>query len=46
MVCNLAAKTKGDFKINLGKIWDNPSLDGKTTGKGLADDAAWVQKDI
>jgi hypothetical protein len=45
LVCQLPSATKGIYKINLGKIWDNPTLDGKTTGKSLADDLVFSQVD-
>jgi hypothetical protein len=46
MVCDLGGEVKsGTFKINITKVYDNPSMDGKTTGKILASDLTWSQAD-
>jgi hypothetical protein len=45
MVCDLPGKTKGHYKISIAKVYDNPSLDGKTAGKIIAHDLTWTQDD-
>lgn len=45
MVCNVPKKTKGEFKLTISKVYDNPSLDGKTVGKVIAKDLVWTQND-
>lgn len=45
LVCNYGEKTKGDFKLSIAKVYDNPSNDGKTVGKVLAKDLNWTQSD-
>jgi hypothetical protein len=37
MVCKLADKTKGDYRIVVTRIFDNPGADGETKGKVLAE---------
>jgi hypothetical protein len=36
MVCTLAEKEKGDYKILVTRVYDNPESDGATKGKVLA----------
>ncbi len=45
LVCTIGSETRGDFKITIAKIYDNPSLDGKTIGKVIAKDLSWSQSD-
>jgi hypothetical protein len=35
MVCKLGSKTKGDYRILVTRIFDNPGADGETKGKVL-----------
>jgi hypothetical protein len=35
MVCVIGAATKGDFKIEIAKVYANPSSDGKTKGEAI-----------
>jgi hypothetical protein len=46
LVCKLSVPAKGEFKFLLGKVLDNPELDGKTAGKILADDVIWTHADV
>lgn len=45
LVCKVEGKTSGDFKLTVSKVYDNPSLDGKTVGKIIAKDLSWTQSD-
>ncbi len=45
LVCDTHNDQKGDFTIHFAKIYDNPSLDGKTTGKVIAENLEWRQPD-
>lgn len=45
MVCDLGDKSEGQFKIVFGRIFDNPTNDGATTGKVLADGIEWKADD-
>jgi len=45
MVCETEGTKKGPFKLMVAKIYDNPSLDGKTVGKVIANDLTWEQDD-
>lgn len=46
MVCDLGVDVGGgDFKVNLARVYDNPSHDGKTPGEVLAVGIKWVQPD-
>jgi hypothetical protein len=41
LVCSLGAETPGPMRISVARIYDNPSLDGKTVGKIVAKDLEW-----
>jgi hypothetical protein len=45
MVCDTNVKATGPFKLRVYKVYDNPSMDGKTVGKVLATDLRWSQDD-
>lgn len=45
LVCRTEGAENGDFKLNLSKVYENPSLDGKTVGKVIAKDLSWSQSD-
>jgi hypothetical protein len=45
LVCSMEAKAKGHFKIVVNRVYDNPSLDGKTVGKVIAEGLTWSQDD-
>ncbi len=45
MVCVLGMEAKGDFKVTLARVYENPSNDGKTPGEVMAKDIKWVQPD-
>ena len=44
LVCKAEAKN-GDFKLKISKVYSNPSMDGKTVGKVLAENLNWAQSD-
>lgn len=41
LVCRLGSETTGPFKINIVRVYENPNLDGKTTGKVIASNIEW-----
>jgi hypothetical protein len=41
MVCRLGGETKGDFRVLIKKIYENPAQDGKTVGQLLGSDVEW-----
>ena len=43
--CELPARTMGEFKLNVSKVYDNPSGDGRTPGKTIANDVTWTAPD-
>lgn len=45
MVCDLGDKAEGPFKIVFGRIFDNPTNDGATTGKVISDSIEWKADD-
>lgn len=45
LVCRYGEKVGGDFKLSVSKVYDNPSLDGKTVGKVIAKGMSWSQSD-
>ena len=45
LVCKTEGTQTGEFKLSLSKIYENPSLDGKTVGKVVAKDLTWEQSD-
>ena len=45
MVCDTRLKAKGPFKIVFGRVFDNPSNDGATTGKMIAEGVEWKAND-
>jgi hypothetical protein len=45
MVCDTHEKASGPFKIIFGRIFDNPSNDGATTGKIIAEGVEWKAND-
>jgi hypothetical protein len=45
MVCKTEDHKKGDFKLNIARIYNNPSLDGKTVGKIIAKGLSFTQSD-
>lgn len=45
LVCNIGDESKGDFKILVSKIYENPSMDGRTVGKVIGKDIVWKQDD-
>lgn len=44
-VCLLPGKTKGEYSVRIGKVFDNPSGDGKTAGKVIGENLVWRQAD-
>jgi hypothetical protein len=44
MVCDLGSKSKGDYVIQIGQVFDNPEGDGSTKGKVLAEKIAWTAR--
>ena len=40
LVCKLPTQAKGEYTITVGHVYTNPSLDGKTIGKPVAQDFA------
>ena len=45
MVCKTAGNPRGDFKLSIAKVYNNPSLDGKTVGTVIAKELTWSQSD-
>lgn len=45
LVCRTEGATRGDFKLSINKVYNNPSLDGKTVGKVIAENLTWSQDD-
>lgn len=45
LVCKTEGSANGDFKLAVAKVYENPSLDGKTVGKVVAKDLSWAQSD-
>jgi hypothetical protein len=45
MVCTYGEKAKGDYKILISRIYDNPSSNGKDSGEVLATDLVWIARD-
>ena len=45
MVCDTQSKATGPFTLTIAKVYDNPSLDGKTVGKVIAKGLSWTQDD-
>jgi hypothetical protein len=45
MSCKLSAKTSGDYGISIAHIYENLKLDGKTSGRTLAENLKWRQID-
>ena len=45
LVCRTEGTEKGDFQLKIAKVYDNPSLDGKTVGKVIAENLEWKQSD-
>lgn len=41
LVCRYDEETKGEYKVTIGSIYDNPSGDGKITGKKIANNLVW-----
>lgn len=41
LVCRLSAENSGATRINIARVYDNPSGDGKTTGKVIARNIDW-----
>ncbi|MGE4132787.1 MAG: hypothetical protein AB7F86_14175 [Bdellovibrionales bacterium] len=46
MVCQIGTDAEGDFKIEIGNIYENPTGDGKTTGKTMAQGISWTAPDL
>ncbi len=46
VVCDLPTVVKGEYSIILGKVYANPTNDGYTQGKVLADTVVWKTSDI
>ena len=46
VVCDLPTEVKGEYSIILGKVYANPSNDGYTQGKVLADTVVWKTSDV
>lgn len=45
LVCKTSGGTRGEFSIEISRIYDNPSMDGKTVGKVVAKGLSWTQSD-
>ncbi len=45
LVCRHEEEAKGDYKITIGSVYDNPSGDGKITGKKIANNLVWKKAD-
>jgi len=45
LVCVYGSDTKGDFRIVIDRIFENPSGDGRQTGKVVAQKIEWNQPD-
>jgi len=45
LVCDLPTDVKGDYSIIFGNVYANPSNDGYTQGKVLADTFVWKTSD-
>lgn len=41
LVCEIGEKYKGDYRIVVGRVYENTGGDGKTLGKVLAKDVDW-----
>lgn len=46
MVCSFGGETKGDFKVVIHRVFENPTNDGKTAGKLIGNEISWEQKDV
>lgn len=45
LVCRYGTDTKGDFRIVIEKVFDNPANDGRTAGKVIGEKIEWKQPD-
>ncbi|HMN67136.1 MAG TPA: hypothetical protein PKC28_01225 [Bdellovibrionales bacterium] len=45
LVCRTEGAERGDFVLSVRKVYDNPSMDGKTVGKSVAENLTWNQND-
>jgi hypothetical protein len=45
LVCRTEGAQLGHFALSINKVYNNPSLDGKTVGKVIAQDLKWSQDD-
>lgn len=45
LVCKTVGGRSGDFQLSISRIYENPSMDGKTVGKVVAKDLTWTQSD-
>lgn len=45
MTCDIDDKSTGDFTITIPKVYENPTGDGRTTGKVVGSDIIWTVKD-
>lgn len=44
MVCRTGGKPKGEFKVTINKVYDNPSGDGLTPGAQIAGPIEWTTR--
>jgi hypothetical protein len=42
MVCDYGSKMKGDYKISIRKVYENPNGDGATKGKVITENIDWT----
>ena len=45
MTCDIDDKSTGDFTITIPKVYENPTGDGRTSGKVIGSDIIWTVKD-
>lgn len=45
MVCYTPGPTTGEFNVTVAKVFENPSKDGKTPGKVIAENLVWKSPD-
>ena len=43
--CDIGVEAKGDFKLVISKVYENPDDDGQTKGKVLANNVLWQTPD-